>query len=293
MKLDRILTIVDKPKHPQAAIARTVRLMQASGGRARLAAFCNSAEFEHGHFLTGAEARQVRRSVVDERLAWLQSEVSRHRALAGASLSVLWTGDIAGAVEDLLEDEPADLIIKTLHQSRTLIHTPLDWELLRRTRVPVLLTTPKRRRQSGVVLAAIDPFNNDRAHRRLNRRVLEAAITLAEFEGATVHVVTALNLNPVLADLDVVDRRTMQQRAREKAEAGLAIILKPWAIPRSRVHLQPARVGQAVDQQARLLHADVVVVGTCAHPVKQFMGIGNSAEKIVSRIQCDILAVCP
>jgi|GEM_PF-1182873 len=308
MKLRSVLTIVDKPKHPQTALARTARLIHeigrdsldasdsqgaAPGQNAHLAAFCVNPAFATGQLMTAAEQRTAKRALIDGRRAWLASEVARFGELAGARQSVLWTGDIIESVSELLEQMPADLIVKTLHQSRTLIHTPLDWHLLRRVKVPVWLTVPRRHRQTGVVLAAIDPLSTDRAHRRLNRRVMDAAMTVAELEGAAVHVVSAMNINPVLVDLDVVDKRTITRRAREQAEAGLAEILKPWDIPRKRIHLQQHRVGQAVDYEARHLRADLVVLGTFAHPLRQMVGIGNSAERIISRVNCDVLAVPP
>lgn len=292
MKFQRILTIVDKPKHPQVALARTARLLKETGGSAHLAAFCFDPALEHGQVMTGAQARAGRRTMVDERRLWLQGEAARYPQFEHAERSVVWARDIADAVDEIVEAQPTDLLLKTLHQSRTLIHTPLDWDLLRRSKVPVLLATSRRRKKSGIVLATIDPFSTDRAHQRLNRRVLDAAFTIAELEGAVVHVVVALNLGPVLTDLDLVDKRALQRRLRERAEAGLADLLRPYDLPRSRTHMQSAKVGEAVDRQARLLHADLVVVGTCAHPVKQLLGLGNSAEKIVARLQTDILAVC-
>lgn len=293
MKTGRILTIVDKPKHPQTALARTARLLHVNGGSAHLAAFCWSEALAARGLVTGVESRQHRSAMLDERQAWLESEVARYRELQGAQTSVAWTDDIPEAVAGLLAKSPADLIVKTLHQSRTMLHTPLDWDLLRRAAVPVLLVAPRRRRQSGVIVVAIDPYSDDRAHKRLNRRVMDAATSMAELDGSTIHVVAALSLNPVLTDLDVIDRRTAQRRLQERVELQLTELLKVYDIPKSRLHTPASKVGQAVDQVVRTLHADMAVVGICAHPVKQALGIGNSAEKIVARLQCDVLAVNP
>lgn len=293
MKTQRILTIVDKPKHPQTALARTAQLLHVNGGQAHLAAFCWNPALEDRKLVSGVESRKARKAVLDERRTWLHDEVSRHRDLAGAQTSVIWARDIAESLHAVLEKDPADLIVKTLHQSRTMIHTPLDWDILRMAPAPVLLVTPRRRRQSGAIVVAVDPYGDDRAHQRLNRRVMDAAMSMAELEGSTIHVVAALSLNPVLTDLEVVDKRTVQKRLRERVERQLATLLEPYDIPASRIHTPASKVGQAVDQVARTVHADLAVVGICAHPVKQALGIGNSAERIVARLQCDVLAVNP
>ena len=47
---------------------------------------------------------------------------------ADVSVEVQWTEDIAGWVS---ENATEDLVIKSAHHSKTLTHTPLDWQLLR------------------------------------------------------------------------------------------------------------------------------------------------------------------
>ena len=70
-------------------------------------------------------------------------------------------------------------------------------------------------------------------------------------------------------------------------------LLKPYHIPKSRVHMPVGKVGKVVAQTARKLKADVLVVGSFTHRAKQLAGLGNSAERIVTKAVCDVLAVHP
>ncbi|MCP5180394.1 MAG: universal stress protein [Pseudomonadales bacterium] len=294
MQLNSILTLVDKPKHPQTAIARTRQLIRESGAAAHLVAYCWHAVPDGDGLFTRKDARVLKDRLVAEHRAWLMEEVSAFKELEGARVSVLWTDDIADSLQRIAAQTSVDLIVKSIHQSGTLLHTPLDWELLRTSPAPVLLTTTRaRRKRSNVVLAAVDTRRMDRAHTRLNRRVLDSAHAFASLQGGTVHVVSALDIPTVLVDLDVVDKRKVTREARLLAQQRLTELLAPYDIPASRRHFPAGKVGQAVNHVARSMNADLLVVGSMAHRLKRLVGIGTSAEKIVSRAVCDVLAVHP
>ena len=293
MKLTSVMTILDKPKHPQTALARTRRLVKAGGVQAHLVAFCwNPAPDSEGVFARD-QGRAIKQALIVERRDWLLSQIEGVPELENARTSVLWSADIARSIEGIAGKQGADLLIKSLHQSGSVLHTPLDWSLLRTSPIPVLLTTTRKRKQSGVILAAVDVRRQDRAHQRLNRQVLDAAQTMAAVEGGTVHVVAAAELPNVLIDLDIVNKRDAKRKAITQVEERLQELLEPYDVPRARRHIPIGKVGQAVNGIAQKLNADLLVVGTHAHRVRQLIGLGNSAEKIVARAHCDVLAVHP
>ena len=167
------------------------------------------------------------------------------------------------------------------------------WERLRPGQVPVLHASTRTRKPAGRVLAAIDLRHTDRTHQRLNRKVLAAADRFAAIYGAELHCVSALEISNVLRDLDIIDERETKKRMLQKSQDVLAELLGPYDVKKSHRHFPVGKVGQAVTQVARKLNADLLVVGSCAHRVRQFVGLGNSAERILSRTTCDVLAVHP
>ena len=53
------------------------------------------------------------------------------------------------------------------------------------------------------------------------------------------------------------------------------------------------KVGQMVAATARKIDADMLVVGTCARRGAGGLVLGNSAERILTKAPCDVLAVHP
>lgn len=293
-KLETILVILDKPKHAQTALARAKGIADAVGAHLHLVSFTWLAMAEEKGVFETHQRRAMKKAVVDERKTWVRQLVLDAKlAAADVTTEVAWTNDIAGWVADRVGDGKIDLVVKSVHHSKTLTHTPLDWDLLRRCSSPVLLVSTKRRRPSGNVLATLDLRNMDRKHQVMNLRVLDAAQRFADIAGGKMHCVNVVEFSVVLRDLDIIDVRKKQKEAREKSAHLLDALLEPYDVPRARRHMQAGKVGQVVAGTARSINADLMVVGSSAHRKLGEMLLGGSAEKILSRAPCDVLAVHP
>ncbi|XOV83364.1 MAG: universal stress protein [bacterium] len=289
MDIQKIITVLDKPKHDQVAWRRTLALQKASGAAAEVVSFAWNVMCESSSGLSADERRQLRHSLVQARKTWLQDLVAGHEVRS----RVIWTQDIARwVIEEAAKQQP-DLVVKTVHKSGSVVHTPIDWQLLQDCPAPVLLTTKGRKRTNGVVLASIDPRATDTRHRHLNCNVLEAAHRFAALHNAEVHVVFAVELSKVLLDLDVVDERASKKKVVDKVTPELNRLLAPYKMPRARIHMPVGKAGAVVAQTARQLKADTLVVGTYAQRARRAVGLGNTAQRIVTRSVCDVLAVHP
>ncbi len=294
MQLNSVLTILDKPKHEQTAYALARKIQEGAGCHLNLAAFfCQPAVASSDVFDTH-QRRTLRQEILLERKQWQRALVQDSGAAAkDVSLKTVWTDDIAAWVRKELEKEPSDLVIKSVHQSKQMMHTPLDWELLSTCQAPLLLASTRKRKRSRRVLAAIDLRHTDRTHQRLNRKVLASAARFAELYDAELHCVSALEISKVLRDLDVIDERKTKKRMLERSEDLLNDLLSPYKVKKANRHFPVGKVGQVVAQTAGKLKSDLLVVGSFSHRIKELVGLGNSAEKILARATCDVLAVHP
>ncbi len=294
MRLSSTLTIMDKPKHEQVALRRALELQQSSGARIEAVSFCWQSMAEASEAFTLDQRRAIKQELLRNRKDWQRECVERlNVAGADVALKTVWSDDIAAWITSAVHEFSYDLVVKSAHYSKTLTHTPLDWRLLRECPAPILLTSTRRRKRSNIVLAALDLSQLDRTHRRLNKSVLDAASSFANIAGAKLHCVYVIEISQVLRDLDIVNARDTRRKAIEKNQDELTTLLEPHAVPKSRVHLPVGKVGQSVQHLARKLDADLLVMGTSAHRLKQSMGIGNSAERVLARVPCDVLAVHP
>lgn len=295
-----ILVILDKPKHEQSALAEAHRFLQKNPGtHLVLKSFVWHAMAEQKNVFDAHQRRALKKEIIRVREEWLRGLV-RDEGLADApvSIEVVWTDDIAAWV--LAEGRDADLVIKSVHKSHTLLHKPLDWELIRAATQPLLLIggfKGKRRRKEAKterdVIATLDLRSDDRKHRTLNLRVLDAARHMAELRGGKLHCVAVIEYSEVLSDLEMVDPRKVRKEAIAASSDFLDALIAPYDIAKARVHRPAGKVGQMVATTARKTGAGLVVVGSAARRGLGAKVLGNSAEKILERSPADLLVVHP
>lgn len=295
--MQRVFTILDKPKHPQNALAHACRLRETLGSKLTLAAFCYD-PMAAGLDGTADSRRQLRKAIVSDRNEWLYA-LAAEQGLRGKDIRqrVIWSAAIDDWIARFVNPGNTDLVIKTAHPAgKRFLNTPLDWSLLERATVPIWFvrsspSSGRRRKRKGPVLATIDLRHDDRLHRRLNEAVLTAAAEAAALLDTGIHCVSVVEFSRVLRDLDLIDPRAQRRRYIARAQDRLSQLLDGYDIPASAQHFPMGKVGQCVLQVAAKQKAQLLVVGTNARRSRQTFTLGNSAQKILSRADRDVLAV--
>ncbi len=294
MKIESAMVVMSKPKHKQVALARAKQLQKDCGARLRLVAFCWNAMCEQSDVFDVHQRRTIKSEIMRERESWLIDQV-RNAGLAAAevSIEVQWTDNIAGWVSEKAAADEFDVVLKSVHHSRTLVHTPLDWQLLEQCPKPVYIAATRRRKTSGNVLAALDFRHRDRKHQALNLRVLEAAQAFATMSGGKLHCVNVVEFSHVLSDLDLIDPRRIKKKALANNQELMNALLEPFGVPKSRMHTPLGKIGQMVATTARKIDAEVLVIGTSARRKSGAVLLGNSAQRTLEKSPCDVLVVHP
>jgi universal stress protein E len=295
-----VLVILDKPKHEQSALVEAKSLLvKHPEVHLKLVSFVWHAMAAQKNVYDASQRRAIKREIIRVREAWLR-DLIRDEGLSAASINieVVWTDDISGWV--LEASSGSDLVIKSVHKSKTLLHTPLDWELIRSCPRPLLMVggfkgkrRKKKARAESDVIATIDLRSEDRKHRILNLRVLDAAARFAELRGGRLHCVAVVEYSEVLSDLEVIDPRKIRKEAVAASGEFLEALIEPYDIARTRVHRPAGKVGHMVAQTVRKTGAGLVVVGSAARRGLGARLLGNSAEKILERSPCDVLVIHP
>lgn len=156
--------------------------------------------------------------------------------------------------------------------------------LLRYAPCPVLLTHSVNRSCSGIVLAAMDTQTMDDAHHALNNAILAAAFNLAEDTDSSVHLVCALDEKKAVATH--LGFEYLEDISSEQAK-----IAEQFNIPLDQVHVQLGNPQIIIKERAEILNTDTLVIGTKARKGIAGIFIGNTAEKVLSKIICDVLVV--
>lgn len=291
-QLHQILVILDKPKHTQSALERAVAIARAAGAHLHLVSFCWVPMAADEQVFDTHQRRAIRKSAQAERRRWMDALVlDQGLGNADLSTSVVWSDDIAAWVAEYVTEHRPDLVVKSVHHSRTLMHTPLDWHLLRTCEVPLLLVSTALRAHAGAVLAALDLVHVDEVHCQLGERVLAAARRFAHLQGVALHCVNVVEISGSFEDLEFFDTSKMVEKSRLQARERLEALEGGNHFDADHVHLPAGKVGQGVAAVAADIDAGLLVVGTGARRGIGAALLGGSAEKILGRAPCDVLAV--
>lgn len=197
----------------------------------------------------------------------------------------------------------ADLIIAQRHAGRHVAPWILrytDWELLRQSPVPVLLIKTGRQYDAPAVLAAIDPSHAFAKSSRLDNEILRRGARLANAAGGTLHVVHTYV--PTLQDMKPEELSAPDATARitghaaRVAKNGFDRTLRGarlGALEPGQRHLLIGHALDAIPALVRKLRCNLLVMGAVSRTGLKRLAIGNTAERLLDELPCDVLIVKP
>jgi universal stress protein E len=250
----------------------------------------------HGEGLMSLERR--RRGQVSRRLQVLVDRLER--AGVSATSVVEWDFPAHEAVIRAARRSHADLIVAERHESSH--HLPwllrfTDFELLRLAPVPVLLVKTRGRYTRPRILAAIDPSHAYAKPVKLDQQILRYGAAIAGALRGTLHTLYAfdpLPLGPMASEVPLGEAaEVIEENSLARARKALARALKGTSIPQSRRHLVPRHPIDAIEDTARRTASGIVVMGAISRSGLKRVVLGNTAERVLDRLPCDVLIVKP
>jgi universal stress protein E len=238
----------------------------------------------------------------------LEAQRARLERLAGrlrrtglkVAVSVAWDYPAYEAVIREACRVGADLIVAEQHPGRHfaagLLHLN-DWELLRLSPMPVLLVKKARPFHRPVILAAVDPDHTYEKPARLNQQILRVGGAVARALHGALHAAYAYVPLPLtafsagaLSDAEVL---ALEARAARSARAKLQRTVRAAGIPRRRQHILDRHPVDAIAPLAARTGSSIVVMGAISRSGFKRLLIGNTAERVLDRLGCDVLIVKP
>lgn len=215
------------------------------------------------------------------------------------SVAAEWDFPAYEAVIRHAKHSEADLVVAERHAAHPSPHWLLhmnDWELLRSCPVPLLLVKSRSPYRHPAVLAAVDPSHAEKPA-QLDEDILDLGGSVARALRGTLHVVHA---HPsVFSGSRTTDAFSPTQAARINAEFAASAktqldrLLKLTGVPRNRRHLSGQAAADAIAGAARETSSTIVVMGALSRSGLKGMFIGNTAERLLDRLTCDVLIVKP
>jgi universal stress protein E len=297
----RILVAIKDPSaRSLPAVDKAVQLARAFG--ASLELFHGIADHVYTDFgLPDEKLEELKNSRLVQNRAKLEAIAERARkAKVPVHTSVEWDFPPHEAIVRKAAFVDADLIVAECHAGRRvaplLLHLT-DWELLRCSPVPVLLVKNKKPYRNPVLLAAVDPLHANAKPTQLDDEILRAALTFRRAMRGSLHAVNAFVPFPMDAKpSEILDEKAVDRlvaRARAEAVKRLSRTLRDVRLAPAHRHLVSQHPVNAIPQLARKIHSDIVVMGAISRSgLKRFL-IGNTAERVVDDLTCDVLVIKP
>jgi universal stress protein E len=193
----------------------------------------------------------------------------------------------------------ADLIVVEAHprghHAAGLLHLT-DWELLQHSPVPVLLVKQPNRYRRPRVLVALDPDHTFGKPLCLDAEILAAGSDITRALQGTLHAVHAYApVQPAVVSQGATAAAIADVRRENEAAAveKLAVAVRGAGIPTAHQHVVGRHVPDAIAEVASRSRSALVVLGAMARTGLTRLLIGNTAERVLDQLSCDVLIVKP
>lgn len=285
MPSKQLLVVIDPLTDDQLALNRAVHLAADLDASLLLFCCCYLNDEEMGDYSSRKDAK---RSHVSDTSAWL-NELAGPLMSQGLDVTceIVWNQRWEVMVAQAAARCGAHLIVKSSFQhsalSRKFSRTS-DVYLMRTASCPVLLVKSDDDWQNNIVLAAVSldtPENS--GHAQLNNRILTYAHRLAKATSAELHLVSALENSPDLAQVF--------KSLEDDDETPEEIAARQFGIASARMHIKAGNPKEVIAEVTQLLHADLVIMGTVARTGIAATLLGNTSEKVLDQLETDVMVV--
>jgi universal stress protein E len=298
-KYQRILAVIDAAHDDQKALKRAIELAHKTD--ASITAFLTIYDFsyEMTTMLSIDEREAMRTSVINDRLQWLTEQVNTiaHHGL-NIDCKVVWHNRPFEQIIEQVLTSNYDIVIKGTHQHdklKSVIFTPTDWHILRKCPCPVLLVKDHSWPKNGNIIASLNIGSEDKEHKSLNYKITEEALNLSSLIDANVHLVNSFSCTPLniaieIPEFDVQEYNDSMLNHRETAMQSHA---EHFKIIKENTHIKEGLPEDVIEEVSLALDAELVILGTIGRTGLSAALIGNTAEHVIDKLNCDLLALKP
>ncbi len=208
---------------------------------------------------------------------WFEDEIHAPLKKEGLDyqIEISWSSEWQRSILKSANRFGADAILLPIQKKKKhtlrLTFSESKWKVLKKATCPVILVRPGAAEQRKVILAAVNFQGIGDQQRLLNANVLARGKWLAENYGAKLHVVNAWK-----------DSMNYPDRGKLAKEAGL---------PSKNIHVVPGYTDEAVAKTASEISADLVIIGTLGQTGQTDTRRGNTAERVISGLDVDVVVV--
>lgn len=287
--MSKIFVVADLPDSKQVAIKRACELAKTKSTSLHIVYFCYQSL---RHIEDGGQ--NIKQAVID---AVTRDAEKNLRTLVPDdveySFEVVWEKRVDHWVNDYAKQHNPLMVVKTAHRSETFLYTSTDWQLLRECPAPIFIVSENKWRKSPNVLAAIDLETKQKSKLALNHQILTAAKNFAQANEAELFVCYTVQSSQFLRDLGLQYKDELEIKAEKALKASIANLAAEYQIPVANFFIKAGEPEKVITSIAAKKKVGLVVIGTVGRKGLKAKVLGNTAEKILTWLKSDVLALKP
>ncbi len=294
-----VLVVIDPTTESQKALDRALELAEHTACRLTVFLSIYDFSYEMTTMLSGDERESMRLAVMKDREIWLESmlHAAREKAIE-CTTKVVWHNRPFEAIVESVADHGYDLVIKGTHDHdvlKSMIFTPTDWHILRKCPCPVLLVKEHAWPEKGQVLAAVNAGSEQPHHKALNSKIIKQAQAVARMLHGQVHLVNAYPGTPIHVAIEIPEFNPAEYNdsMRHHHIDAVKLLASTHGIASENCHVQEGMPEDIIPKVAKEIDAEIVIIGTIGRTGLSAAIIGNTAEHVIDKLDCDILALKP
>jgi len=296
-----LVSIKELDGKPLPAVLKAAQLARGYGAEMELFHALTSPLYSDPVLVREQGLNTLERDLRQQALRRLEAIADRLRVHSiKVKVSAEWDYPSHEAIIRRAQAVKADLIVAARHAGKHRMPWLLrltDWELVRLSPVPVLLVKNPRPYRRPAVLAAIDPGHSHEKPLQLDKEILRVGKALTGALHGSLHAVHAYARFPVHVPPEAAlvpgTLENLQKDAQRAAKARFSRALRPVRIAHARQYLIAREPVEAIAEASRKSHSAIVVMGAMSRSGIKRLLIGNTAERILDDLTCDIMVVKP
>ncbi|NOE85385.1 universal stress protein UspE [Vibrio cholerae] len=297
----KILVVADINHDEQPALARAMQLAQKSTSVSHITFFLSIYDFSYDmtSMLSLEERDAMRKGVIHQREQWMRSIAEPYLDKSVQfDIKVVWHNRPYEAIIGEIFAGEHDILIKATRKHdmlESVIFTPTDWHLMRKCPTPVLLVKNADWPENSNIIASVHVGSELDTHIDLNDRMVEQLLNLSKRLGASPYLVNAYPVTPanITIELPEFDPTTYTDAVRGHHLTAMKALRQKHGLSEEQTLVQQGLPEDVIPEAAKQLNAAMVILGTTGRTGLSAVFIGNTAEHVIDKINCDVLALKP
>jgi len=297
-----ILVVMDSCSDQQASLIQAINIAEKTSASIELFLVVYNSQCVSHWNLEQAQLDDLKKEYLASKVRWLSTYIPEIKALnIVVTIDVVWHADVSCAVLAKVDNTDVSMVIKSTKQDsiiNKIFFTPSDWQLLEHCPVPLLLTKNIKEYSYQRIMAAVNPEETHNTVEKLDAKILQASLVMSELFDSQTHVCHCYQpigvelwqgMSSVGMDHSLVngDFNDYSEAIKFHHKVAFDELLSGYTFDEQLTHLVAGIAECELPELVTEHQVDLLVMG---------MGnngkfIGNTIEKILDNVECDILSI--